>query len=102
MPVSVDELRPGIEHGCVIALCDTATKRERLHAVRCRWLFMVLYPGGLRAAEVVETRVGAFDMTRRPTRQHLSGISDRTGLRSTPSLLTSTSTTSPSFMKTGG
>jgi integrase len=39
---------------------DTATERERLHAARCRWLFTVLYLGGLRAAEVAETRMGAF------------------------------------------
>ncbi|MBB1633691.1 tyrosine-type recombinase/integrase [Cupriavidus sp. UME77] len=39
---------------------DTATERDRLHAARCRWLFTVLYLGGLRAAEVAETRMGAF------------------------------------------
>jgi site-specific recombinase XerD len=39
---------------------DSATERERLHAARCRWLFTVLYLGGLRAAEVAETRMGAF------------------------------------------
>jgi integrase len=39
---------------------DSATERDRLHAARCRWLFTVLYLGGLRAAEVAETRMGAF------------------------------------------
>ena len=39
---------------------DTATERDRLHAARCRWLLTVLYLGGLRAAEVAETRMGAF------------------------------------------
>lgn len=39
---------------------DSATERERLHATRCRWLFTVLYLGGLRAAEVASTRMGAF------------------------------------------
>ncbi|KDP86657.1 hypothetical protein CF70_006095 [Cupriavidus sp. SK-3] len=36
------------------------TERDRLHAARCRWLMTVLYPGGLRAAEVASTRMGAF------------------------------------------
>jgi len=39
---------------------DTATERERLHAARCRWLLTVLYLGGLRAAEVTGTAMGAF------------------------------------------
>ncbi|MGT2455426.1 tyrosine-type recombinase/integrase [Cupriavidus basilensis] len=39
---------------------ESATERERLHAARCRWLLSVLYLGGLRAAEVAETRMGAF------------------------------------------
>ncbi|MBP0639894.1 tyrosine-type recombinase/integrase [Cupriavidus sp. AcVe19-6a] len=38
----------------------TETVRERLHAVRCRWLLTVLYLGGLRAAEVTGTAMGAF------------------------------------------
>lgn len=36
------------------------TERDRLHAARCRWLLTVLYLGGLRAAEVASTRMGAF------------------------------------------
>ncbi len=36
-----------------------ATDRERLHAARCRWLFTVLYLGGLRAAEIASTPMGA-------------------------------------------
>ncbi|WP_224082662.1 tyrosine-type recombinase/integrase [Cupriavidus laharis] len=36
------------------------TDRERLHAARCRWLCTVLYLGGLRAAEVAGTTMGAF------------------------------------------
>ena len=39
---------------------DSATERDRLHGARCRWLFTVLYLGGLRAAEVAEIRMGAF------------------------------------------
>ncbi|ODV43858.1 integrase [Cupriavidus sp. UYMMa02A] len=38
----------------------TDTDRERLHAARCRWLCTVLYLGGLRAAEVAGTTMGAF------------------------------------------
>ncbi|WP_042881329.1 tyrosine-type recombinase/integrase [Cupriavidus necator] len=36
------------------------TERERLHAARCRWVLTVLYLGGLRAAEVTGTPMGAF------------------------------------------
>ncbi|SCU93043.1 Integrase [Cupriavidus necator] len=36
------------------------TVRERLHAARCRWVLTVLYLGGLRAAEVTGTPMGAF------------------------------------------
>ncbi len=39
---------------------ERATERELLHAARCRWLLTVLYLGGLRAAEVASTRMGAF------------------------------------------
>ncbi|MCY0854082.1 tyrosine-type recombinase/integrase [Cupriavidus sp. D39] len=39
---------------------ERATERDRLHAARCRWLLTVLYLGGLRAAEVASTRMGAF------------------------------------------
>ncbi|MFL9989017.1 tyrosine-type recombinase/integrase [Paraburkholderia sediminicola] len=35
------------------------TDRERLHAARCRWLFTVLYLGGLRAAEIASIPMGA-------------------------------------------
>lgn len=37
-----------------------ASARERLHAARCRWLCTLLYLGGLRAAEVLDTSMGAF------------------------------------------
>ncbi|HDR9103654.1 tyrosine-type recombinase/integrase [Paraburkholderia sp. A3RO-2L] len=36
------------------------TERERQHAARCRWVFTVLYLGGLRAAEMTGTTMGAF------------------------------------------
>ncbi|WP_427309101.1 tyrosine-type recombinase/integrase [Cupriavidus sp. H39] len=36
------------------------TERERLHAARCRWVLTALYLGGLRAAEVTGTHMGAF------------------------------------------
>ncbi|QOT82061.1 tyrosine-type recombinase/integrase [Cupriavidus basilensis] len=39
---------------------ERATERELLHVARCRWLLTVLYLGGLRAAEVASTRMGAF------------------------------------------
>jgi len=43
-----------------IEAMPVATERERLHAARCRWLFTVLYLGGLRAAEALDTTMGAF------------------------------------------
>lgn len=43
-----------------IEAMPTETDRERLHAARCRWLCTVLYLGGLRAAEVAGTTMGAF------------------------------------------
>ncbi|KAI3603394.1 DUF3701 domain (plasmid) [Cupriavidus necator H850] len=43
-----------------IEAMPAATERERLHAARCRWLLTVLYLGGLRAAEVTGTAMGAF------------------------------------------
>jgi site-specific recombinase XerD len=36
------------------------TQRERLHAARCRWLFTVLYIGGLRASEVTGATMGSL------------------------------------------
>ncbi|MFP3550492.1 integrase [Paraburkholderia sp. SIMBA_049] len=36
------------------------TERERKHAVRSRWLFTVLYLGGLRVSEVTALTMGAF------------------------------------------
>jgi len=43
-----------------VAAMPTETARERLHAARCRWVLTVLYLGGLRAAEVTGTPMGAF------------------------------------------
>lgn len=36
------------------------TGRERLHASRCRWLFSLLYLGGLRISEVCGTAMGGL------------------------------------------
>ncbi len=36
------------------------SERERLQAARCRWLFSLLYIGGLRASEVCATAMGGF------------------------------------------
>ncbi len=44
----------------VIDAMPAGTVRDRLHAARCRWLLTVLHLGGLRAAEVASTRMGAF------------------------------------------
>lgn len=42
-----------------VAAMPADTERERLHAARCCWLLTVLYLGGLRAAEVAGTTMGA-------------------------------------------
>lgn len=39
---------------------STATDRDAAHAARCRWLFSLLYIGGLRASEICLTPMGAF------------------------------------------
>lgn len=36
------------------------TDRERLQAARCRWLFSLLYIGGMRISEVASTTMGGF------------------------------------------
>ncbi len=38
----------------------TNTERERAHAARCRWLFSLLYIGGLRISEVTSGSMGGF------------------------------------------
>ena len=43
-----------------IEALPTSTDRKRLHAARCRWLCTALYLGGLRAAEVPGSTMGAF------------------------------------------
>ncbi|QUN32082.1 integrase/recombinase (plasmid) [Cupriavidus sp. KK10] len=43
-----------------VAAMPVATERERLYPARCRWVLTVLYPGGLRAAEVTGTPMGTF------------------------------------------
>lgn len=43
-----------------IATMPTGTAREQQHAARCRWLFTAYYLGGLRAAEMRDTTMGAF------------------------------------------
>jgi len=37
-----------------------AAPQERLHAARCRWLCTLLYLGGMSAAEVLDTEMGAL------------------------------------------
>lgn len=36
------------------------SERERLHASRCRWLFSLLYIGGLRVSEICNAGMGGF------------------------------------------
>jgi hypothetical protein len=36
------------------------TERDRLHASRCRWLFSLLYVGGLRVSEICGGTMGGF------------------------------------------
>ncbi len=43
-----------------IQAMPTGTAREQMHAVRCRWLFSLLYVGGLRVSEVTSGSMGGF------------------------------------------
>ncbi|MBU0914821.1 MAG: tyrosine-type recombinase/integrase [Gammaproteobacteria bacterium] len=43
-----------------IQAMPTGTAREQAHAVRCRWLFSLLYVGGLRVSEVTSGSMGGF------------------------------------------
>lgn len=43
-----------------IQTMPTGTAREQAHAVRCRWLFSLLYVGGLRVSEVTSGGMGGF------------------------------------------
>lgn len=43
-----------------IEAMPVASNRDRQHAARCRWLFSLLYIGGLRASEVCNSTMGAF------------------------------------------
>ena len=43
-----------------ILAMPTNTPREAAHAARCRWLFSLLYIGGLRVSEVNSSTMGGF------------------------------------------
>ena len=43
-----------------ILAMPTGTAREVAHAMRCRWLFSLLYIGGLRVSEVCSSTMGGF------------------------------------------
>jgi len=43
-----------------ILAMPTDTGREMAHAARCRWLFSLLYIGGLRVSEVTSSTMGGF------------------------------------------
>lgn len=43
-----------------IEAMPVVTERDRLHAARCRWLFSLLYIGGLRVSEICSTAMGGF------------------------------------------
>ncbi|MDE2078680.1 MAG: tyrosine-type recombinase/integrase [Burkholderiales bacterium] len=43
-----------------IQAMSTGTARAQAHAVRCRWLFSLLYVGGLRVSEVTSGCMGGF------------------------------------------
>lgn len=47
-----------------IEAMPVSTERERQHAARCRWVFTVLYLGGLRAGEMTGTSMGDFFVRR--------------------------------------
>ncbi|MBT2336534.1 tyrosine-type recombinase/integrase [Variovorax paradoxus] len=43
-----------------IEAMPVSSERERLHASRCRWLFSLLYIGGLRVSEICGASMGGF------------------------------------------
>lgn len=43
-----------------IEAMSVATERDQRHAARCRWLFSLLYIGGLRVSEICSTSMGSF------------------------------------------
>jgi len=43
-----------------IEAMPVVSHREKLHASRCRWLFSLLYIGGLRVSEICGTAMGGF------------------------------------------
>lgn len=43
-----------------IEAMPVASERQRLHASRCRWLFSLLFIGGLRVSEICGARMGGF------------------------------------------
>lgn len=53
-----------MEHWAVVKATIEAmpvtSDREKLHASRCRWLFSLLYIGGLRVSEICGTAMGGF------------------------------------------
>lgn len=49
-----------------IEAMPTTSERDKRHASRCRWLFSLLYIGGLRVSEICETSMGGF-FSRRST-----------------------------------
>lgn len=68
-----------------ILAMPTLTGRDRLHAARCRWLFSLLYIGGLRISEVCTNTMGGFTHRRSPDGQvrwwlEITGKGDKTRL----------------------
>lgn len=49
-----------VSHHAERCVCDIITERARLHASRCRWLFSLLYVGGLRVSEMCGCTMGRF------------------------------------------
>ena len=53
-----------VEHWTIVKTTIEAmpvtTERDRLHASRCRWLFSLLYLGGLRVSEICNATMGGF------------------------------------------
>ncbi len=43
-----------------IEAMPVVSHREKMHAARCRWLFSLLYIGGLRVSEICGTAMGGF------------------------------------------
>lgn len=54
-----------------IEAMPVSSERSRLHASRCRWLFSLLYIGGLRVSEICDASMSGFFSRRKGSKTRL-------------------------------